>query len=149
MSVKVRELRLEDIDPVVDGLWERGVREAARFGFCNYDELRSEIALLVGEKHAYTIEVHGVPIVILGASEIEPRHFRTFFLATDSFLASGVTLTRLLRRFISEKVSEEKPSRLDVLSACDHPAAAKWFQRLGFIPRQEHNGFTLYLYAPN
>ncbi len=84
----------------------------------------------------------------MGMQEVEPGLMRTFFLATDSFLASGTLLTRRLRRFITETMSENPDKRLEILSACDHPLTERWFAKLGFFKQRETGGFRVFLYSP-
>lgn len=147
--IEIRPMRYEDVDPVVDALWERGVRESVRFGVADRNELRDEMVAMLGTEYAWTMTVHDEPVVLMGMCEVQPGTLRTFFLATDAFLASGTAITRMLRRFITETMSGLKGKKLEVLSACDHPAAEKWFTRLGFIKKREVNGFRLFLYAPH
>lgn len=133
-----------DIDYVLANLWERGRREAERFGLTDPAALRRAVEKFVESRYSFAVRRDGRPAAIFGATG-GPQYFTTWFLATEEM---DLAETRIVRRVLHEN-SRAIPGTVivDVFSAADHPKADAWFRLLGFKPIGEDRGIRRYRYV--
>lgn len=136
-----------DIDFIVNHLWQRGEEEAVFYGLKNKEELRVHI-IGMSQQYGYCFRVDDEPVAAFGAAHSRDDNYSTWFIATDRFEEVGKQITRFLRGFVKEKVSARPNATLELISAVGHPDAERWFRILGFQLQKPRNGvFSRYLYT--
>lgn len=146
--VTVREGTEEDIRYVYDRLWYRGMREIQNFGHADIAGA-AKIFLSLPAEHRYAFCVNTKPVAVFGAVPSANTHgsvYSTWFLATDKFPKVARQATRILKRLIEQKTVEENVKILKLISASDHPKAAKWFTMLGFRLTKQQGALQFYEY---
>lgn len=138
----------EDIDFILTNLWARGEEEAVLYGLKSKEEMKRH---LLGMTHKYgsCLSIGAEPVAAFGGNSSDDHHYTTWFIATDKFVEYGLGITKFLRGFVRERLTERPDAELELISATGHPDAARWFNTLGFVRKGSPNGvFTTYIYAP-
>ncbi len=140
--IEVRRAGRAEAEFVVDRAWERGLAEYDR----GRDEMRGNLTHYCEFPDAFAIVDGDTPLAFLGALEVAPDHFCTWFQATDEFVRKGVRATVVFRRFIAKWIAEHPGATLDICTATDHAAAPRWFNLIGFTKVEQNPTFTRYRY---
>jgi hypothetical protein len=136
----------EEVDYVLDRLWDRGKREAEKFGVVGDAQIRQWLKDFP-PSILYTLICDDVPLAITGSNQEGETHY-TYFLATKQFKDNGLAITRFMNRFTKDRVETLGIKRLELWSASDHDAADRWFNILGFHFFENDPPFRKYLYSP-
>lgn len=138
-------LSYADVDYVINNLWQRGCDEVKAFGFESTEGLANFI-MAGADEHGYVLTADDVPVVVFGAS-LEQGTWFTWFLATEQFSDLGTQATRFFNDFLKKRLKENPGARLELISACDHSEATRWFRILGFEVMERQGAFTRYKYV--
>ena len=137
----------EDLQFIIDKLWDRGVEEAVLYGLKTPEELYQHF-IGVSRQHGYCLKVGDEPVAAFGVTPPKGKKYSTWFIATERFSEAGLGITKFLRGFVRERLAEHPEAELELVSAVGHPDATRWFNALGFTQQGAPNGvFTRYLYT--
>lgn len=139
----------EDIDFILTNLWARGEEEAVLYGLKSKEEMSRHL-LGMSHKYGFCLSAGTEPVAAFGGNSSDGHRYTTWFIATDKFVDHALGITKFLRGFIRERISERSDAELELISATGHPDAGRWFNALGFVRKCPPNGvFTTYSYAPS
>lgn len=145
--LKFATLTPDDVDFIINRLWQRGEEEAVLWGLKSKEEHRAHL-LSMAKKHGYCLSGHDdEPIAAFGVCEPpDGITYSTWFIATDRFTEVGLSITKFLRGFIREKLKGHPEAEIELISAVSHADAGRWFQILGFEYKDSERVFSRYVY---
>lgn len=141
MSAAVAHITPERVDHVLAHLWERGRVELEDLGV-PLSLARAECLEHAALGTGWAILSDGVPVVLTGLVRTGPRSAGTWFLATDDFERAFREVTALILERLPAECERLGFEEVEILSACRHPKADRWFKAMGFTSDPGHNGAT-------
>lgn len=133
-TVTLEKMRPDDARHVVMNLWGRGIREIEKYGVTDKEQLVTAL-IAMSKEYGFAIWHKSIPMAVFGAHFCEEDNiYYTWFAATEAFTEAGKETTKLLKKFVRDRIKERPGVEVEIWSAVDHPDAPRWFQLLGFKP---------------
>jgi len=83
----------------------------------------------------------GVPVCVIGASEMWPKVWQVWMFATDRWPEAAREATRLVRRWIIPALYNAGCHRAECRSSAAHVTAHRWLERLGAERESLHRAY--------
>jgi hypothetical protein len=137
---EIRPTTIADAEFVYDHIWERGAAELAGYGVSRVAWIVKCIAMS-GCKCCVTFLRDGVIAAILGVEKRGAAGI-TWCQVTVDGERDIVALTKLLRRSATDLAGRANVQEAVTMSLCVSPAAARWFEFLGYREDTNYQGET-------
>jgi hypothetical protein len=144
--MKITDLTAENVNFIVDNLWNRGRQELEVFG-TSIEEYRKRCMEMVGEPFTGTfLDDDGNACAFLFLRPIlDYRQWNTTFAATEEgFNKIWFPMSKFLRQF-SDVIVLDNNVEIQLLSAHSNGKAHEWFSFLGFRKVSVEGKITKYI----